>query len=204
MALKAENKNGSKSEQAPEGTHMARLVGLVDMGHQPGYEWQGKKLESKYKVLFLYELVDTAMEDGRPFWVDESVNVSDFEPKKGQKKVASTMMQRVRTLDGYDGVSQNGQDLTGLVNLPCMVQVEHNEKGYATIKQVSGVPAGIQVSPLQNTPIIFNMDEEDVDTFLKLPEFRQENIKRALDFEGSAIQGALLAAGHDTDSSPDV
>jgi len=203
MGLKARSTGGNKGEQAPAGTHMARLVGLVDLGHQPGYVYEGKQVESKFKILFLYELVDTAMEDGRPFWVEESVNVSDYEPKQ-KGKVSSTMMLRVRTLDGYDGVSDNGNNLAALIGKTCMVTSYQKDNGYAAIQTVAGMPQGMNVTELKNTPVTFNMDETDVDTFLKFPEWRQTNIKRALDFEGSAIQGALLAQGHDTTSQPDV
>lgn len=204
MALKARSTGGAGSkEQAPVGSHLARLVGLVDLGHQPEYEWQGKTVESQFKVVFIYELVNENMEDGRPFWVDEDVKVSDYEPTK-PGKITSKMMARVRTLDGHDGDSKNGQDLTGLIGKVCMVEVFHNEGGYAKIKDVAGCPKGFQVAELRNSPIVFNMDEEDVDTFLKFPEFRQNKIKGALDFLGSGIHGALLKNGVDSTSHPDV
>ena len=62
MALQARSTgNGSSKEQAPVGSHLARLVGLVDLGHQPEYEWQGKTVESQFKVVFIYELVNENM-----------------------------------------------------------------------------------------------------------------------------------------------
>jgi hypothetical protein len=204
MALQARNTTGGGSkEQPPVGTHLARCVGLVDLGHQPSYEWQGKTVDSQFKVVFIYELVNENMEDGRPFWVDEDVKVSDYEPTQ-PGKVTSKMMARVRTLDGHDGDTNNGQALQGLIGKPCMVEVYHNDKGYANIKDVAGCPKGFAVPELRNPPIVFNTDEEDVDTFLKFPEFRQNKIKNSLDFVGSGIHGALLKAGLDEPQQPDV
>lgn len=198
MALAARSTGGNNKEQPENKMHDARLVGLVDYGHQPPFMWEGKMTESKYKVGFVYELVDTSMEEsGRPFWIEESVNVSDYEPKKpGQ--ITSTMMKRVRTLDGINGDSNNGKNLTGLLNKPCQVETQINDNGYAKLMGVSKASDKYEYAELRNPTTVFNMDEPDLDVFLKFPEFKQNKIKQALDFPGSALESALLKAGEDT------
>ncbi len=117
MALSAKNgnKKGKGEKDVPEaGTHFARVVGLTDLGHQPGFEYKGDDVPSSYKVEFTYELVNSHMADGRPHWVSEDINVNDFEGDG----VTSKMMARVRVID-KDNSTNDGKDLTKLIGKPC-------------------------------------------------------------------------------------
>lgn len=175
-------KTAATVDQPKAGTHMARLVGIVDMGHQPGFEWQGKEIKSAYKLRLTYELPNSTMEDGRPHWVHEEVTNSDNEK--------ATLAMRVRTLRG------DFSDLSTLINKPCMVTIKVNDKGYAKIDGqggVGGVPEGFDVPELTNPTFIFDTDNPDLDMFDSLPEFIQERITSNLDYEGSALEKALLA-----------
>ena len=176
-------RNTSKPVEQPElGTHMARLVGVVDMGHQPGFEYQGKEVQSSYKVRLTYDLVNSEMADGRPHWVSEEVTNSDNEK--------STLSLRVRTLRG------SFDNLFSMINAPCMVTLVENKNGYVKIDGqggVGGVPAGIEVPELRNDPMTFETDNPDMDVFEKLPEFIQNRIKENLDYTGSELERKVLA-----------
>jgi hypothetical protein len=172
---------GDKKEQPPEGPHMARVVGLTDLGHQPEWEYQGKTQKSQYKMELTYELVGADMEDGRPFHVSEDINVNDFEPKPGQEGKPSTMMLRVRAID-LNNETSDGKDLSKLLDKPAMVTVKLNEKGYVKIKQesVSSVPMGFEVPPLRNDAYAFDLSAPDPTLFESMSEFKQGKILRAL------------------------
>lgn len=176
-------RSNSKPVDQPEaGTHVARLVGVVDMGHQPGFEWQGKEIPSQYKLRFTYELPNSKTNDGRPHWVHEDVTNSDNEK--------STMYMRVRTLGG------SFDDVSTLLNKPCMVTLVENKNGYIKIDGqggVGGVPAGFPVPELENPTFLFNTEEPDMEVFNNLPEFIQERIQENLDYEGSELEKAVLA-----------
>jgi hypothetical protein len=187
MGLQAKSFGGTM-DVPTVGTKMARLVGLIDLGHQPGFEYQGEDVKSSYKITFTYELTGSLMEDGRPHHVSEDVNVSDY---RGDG-ITSKMMKRVDALDPTSTISNDGKNLAALIGLPCMVEVKHNKKGYPKITNVTGAPEGIPVPELQNDPKIFNFDEPDMDLYNKLPEFVQGKIKAALDFPGSEVEKALL------------
>ncbi len=188
MALKMQNKGGAKSLDVPlAGGHMARLVGLVDLDHQPSFEWQGEEIESQYKVTFTYELANSMTKDGKPHWVSEDFKVSDHERSK--------MYARVRALDPQGTISKHGTALTELIGTPCMVSISINAKGYPKIDGVSGAPAGIPVPELKNDPIIFDFDEPDMEVFTRLPEFVQNKLKTSLNFEGSALHAKLVEQG---------
>jgi hypothetical protein len=187
-------KTASKSSDQPKpGTYMARLVGIVDLGLQPAFEFSGGVAEAAYKITLTYELPSSKMQDGRPHWVSEDIKNSDFyDDKKG---ISSTLMKRVYALDPDGSLTHHGKDITPLINLPCMVEVGLNKNGYIKIKNVTGAPAGIPVGELANEPILFSPAEPDVETFRRLPPFTQDKIKRADDFLDSPLYPALLAEG---------
>ena len=189
MALSAKSFGTGKTKDQPtEGTKMARLVGLLDLGHQPGFEYQGEQVKSNYKITFTFELPGSLTDDGRPHWVSTDVNVSDYVGDG----IISKMMKYVYALDPTGNISDNGKDLKKLIGLPCMVNIKHNKKGYAQIKDVVSAPEGMPIPELANDPQIFSMDDPDMDLFNKLPEFVQNKMKSALDFEESGLYKALL------------
>ena len=183
-----QNKSFGKPKDVPsEGTMMARLVQLIDLGHQPGYEYGGETVKSNYKITFTYELPGSLMEDGRPHFVSEDLNYSDHEK--------STMFARVKALDPTGELSRSGKSgyaLHNLIGVPCMVAVKHNDKGYAKVGGVVSAPIGIPVPELFNTPIIFNMDEPDMDVYNKFSDFVKEKMKSALDLQDTQLGKALL------------
>lgn len=189
MALSAENKLNKAKDYPQGGTHMARLVGLTDLGHQPGWELKGQEIPSAWKIEFTYELPNSKMKDGRPHWISEEVKVSDYE----SKGIISTMMARVRTLDKANE-SHDGQDLSKLLNKPCMVTITVPEDGYPKLKgqaAVSGIPMGMEVPSLENETFVFDMDEPDMELWETFPEFKKEKIKRALNYEETSLAREL-------------
>ena len=190
------NKSGGSLDHPDAGTHMARLVGITDQGHQPGFEYQGNEIESAFKVEFTYELVNSLMADGRPHWVSEQVKVNDFVPKK-PGGIISTMMARVAALTPSTPTNTN---LLDLLDKPCMVTVVMNAGGYPKVSgqaAVTGIPVGMDIPGLQNDTFSFDMDEPNMDLWATFPEFKQDRIKEAINFEETelfkqiALQGEL-------------
>lgn len=186
MGLSAKS-TGKGQDQPQAGLKSGRLVGLVDLGHQPGYVYQGEDIQSKYKIRFTYELVTSMTEDNRPHWVHEDVNVSNYEGKG----ITSTMMKRVRALDPTMAISNNGKNLKALIGSPCMVEVTINEGGWARVSGVSGVPEDYPVAQLANDPLLFNMEEPDFAQWDRLPEFIQKRITEALDYSESGLESKI-------------
>lgn len=176
-------RSGGPADQPVVGTHMARLVGMVDLGHQQGFEWQGKEIPSAYKLRLTYELPNSLTQDGRPHWVHEEVTNSDNDK--------STLSVRVRTMQG------SFNDLTQMLGKPCMVTLVENKNGYLKIDGqggVGGVPAGIPVPELANPTFFFDTEKPDMDIFDNFPEFIQKKLtEENLDYEGSELEKAVLA-----------
>lgn len=176
--MKARSSNKSK-EQPSDDNYLGRIVQVTRLGYQPGFLWQGEMTEDKYTVELTYELVTTNMADGRPFWISEEVTDTDNEKGK--------LYQRCMAA----GVSV--ESLDQLINRPVMLSTKQNEKGYAKVKNVAGVPNGIPVPELRNPSSIFDIyaDQPDVEMFHSFPEFKRNKITSALDFKDTALFKAL-------------
>lgn len=189
--MKVRSAETKMREQPAEGTHAARLLSIVDLGHQPGFIYQGKKIESAWKMEFTYELVNHTMADGRPFVVSEEVANNDWEDTKSGKR--STLVARSRSLLGSD-YKKGLADIESLLTQPCMVTVEYNEKGYARVRgqaAVGSVPFGMDVKELTNMPYVFDLDEPNMDVWQTMPEFKQNKIKEALNFDSTELAKSL-------------
>lgn len=193
-----------KTFEVPEkGTHMARLMGIVDLGHQPGYEYRGKPIPSSWKIQFIYELVATERSDGTPFIVSEEMKNNSWE---GNGK-RSNLMARTRAIDPKNE-SEDAANFAALLGKPCMVTVDINEAGYAKVSgqaAVSGVPMGLETPPLLNEPFIFAFSDDevtgeptepDMETWEKLGSLTKDNIQRALNYPTTKLAQIILTGEH--------
>lgn len=188
------SKSAGAGDHPAAGTHMARLVGITDLGHQPGFEYQGKEIESAFKMEFTYELVNSLMEDGRPHWVSEQFKNNDFVPDKPGGFIA-TMMARVAAMTPETPLEK---DTTKLLDKPCMVTVAINAGGYPKVAgqgAVTGIPVGMEIPPLANDTFSFDMDEPDMDLWETFPEFKQKRIREALNFEETELFKQIALQG---------
>ena len=192
MARPTRKPERKAKEQAQEGTHVARLLGIIDLGHQPPFPYQGKTVESMWKYEFVYELVDHHMEDGRPFVVSEELNNKNAEDEK--KKKYSTLVLRAKSLMGKD-YKTGLLDPEEMLGHPCMVTVEYDDGGYAKVKgqaAVGPIPFGMTVTPITNETYFWDMDDDlDMELWDKMPEFKQNKIKSALDYPNSKLAQTL-------------
>ncbi len=188
------SKSASTADHPAAGTHMARLVGITDLGHQPGFTYEGKEIESTYKMEFTYELVNSLMEDGRPHWVSEQFKNNDFVPDKPGGFIA-TMMARVAAMTPE---TPTEPDVSKLIGKPCMVTVSINAGGYPKVAgqgAVTGIPVGMDIPELKNDTFTFDMDEPNMDLWDTFPEFKQKRIKEALNFEETELFKQIVLQG---------
>jgi hypothetical protein len=191
MALSADTKTmkgGAPKDHPKKGAHLGRLVGLVDLGHQPGWEFEGKQIKDAFKVRATFELPNSKMADGRPHWVSEDWNLNWFEGDG----ISSTLTKRVRALDELNE-SNDGKDLSKLINKTCMITIEPGKNGYPKIKAVTPVPEGIPVPELSNPSFTFDMDSPDMNVYNSLPQFVKTRIEEALNFPTSKLKIELKA-----------
>lgn len=196
--MKWSESGGKEFEAAPVGNHVARCVGLIDLGTQEG-EYQGKTTHAR-KVVIRWELPNELMSEGeyagRPFIVSKFYTASLSE-KANLRKELGSWRGRDFTADELTGF-----DAKNILDKPCMVNVIHNDKGKAKVAGVSPVPKGMNVPGRVNDILYFSLEESefDPDTFDKLSEFYQEQIRKSpewADIHGGAVKGASKASHFD-------
>lgn len=171
----------SAAEQPSIQPHESRIVRIINLGLQPGFQWEGEEIEADYKIDFTFEILDENMRDGRPFWVSKEVNNKDSD--KGN-------LYKYMTAAG--GTCNNVEAALGAgVNMTPKLK----KSGWATVDVVSGLPPAQadRIPPLVNEAIFFDFteDEPDMDTWHKLDERTQEKIMRALDFNEFPIAARI-------------
>lgn len=167
----------------PEGTTCARIVQIVDLGVQDRPAFQGQEKSPCHQLHITFELVDELDDFGgeqRPHWLSRTVNFSNDE--------RSALFQYKQAID------KDAKSVADLMDKPCMVTIthkEHKSKVYANITNVTSTPRSLKVKELSNPPRLFDMDDGDVDAFAALPEWLQNTIRSAHNFEQTALGKAL-------------
>ena len=161
---------GGSFELTPAGQHSARIYSLVDIGMQADIYNPPKK---KQQIIITWELVDTKMEDGRPFVISQFYSLS-LNAKANLRKDIKNMSGKALTDE------QAGNfDFTKLINFPCSLVVGHEEKDgkeKASIQALLAAPKGTDIAPLQNQTIFFDTDLVDWALFDAIPEWQRNFI----------------------------
>lgn len=164
--LVSDNGGGGTFEQAPEGAHAARCIGLIDIGTHHG-EYEGVP-NKRRQVIVRWELADELMTTGefagKPFTVSEFYTLSLGEKAK-LRQVLTSWRGRPFTDDELKGF-----DVKTVLGAPCMVQVGRNKKDKAKVLAVMSKPKSTTVPPQVNPPVYFSFDEFDQAVFDSLSD----------------------------------
>ena len=176
--------------QAAVGNHVARCVGMIDIGTQTS-EYQGKTNHAR-KIVVRFELPNELMADGeyagKPFIVSKFYTASLGEKANLRKDLESWRGRPFTTqeLAGFD--SKN------ILDKPCMVNVVHNEKGKAKIASIAPVPKGLEVPPRSNPILYFSLESDEFDRgiYETLADFYKGEIQKSP--EWAELMGTKMKA----------
>lgn len=197
--------NGGKKLTDPlePGAYSARVVSLVLMGMQAERPFKGETKPPRLRIRITYELLDEFLkdEDGndmedKPKWITQEM---PFLSLKADRATSTKVYYALDPDEKYGG------DFSALIGTPCIVTVGVEkdkrpgvDRVYEKVLGVSSMrPKEAAKAPeLVNKPYLFDFYDPDLDIWEeKIPEWLQEKIKSAVDFDGSALQKALLKAG---------
>lgn len=184
----------------PQGSHVARCVSVIYLGHQE-QEWQGEKwLAPKIRVAWETPLETHVFDETKgeqPFMVNKEYTLS-FTDKSNLKK----------DLDGW-GIKVNPNtdnfDAEILIGKTCLVNVQHKQsktggKTYANVIGLSPLPKGMICPDQVNPTVVFSVLEWDDDRFMKLPAFLREKIMKSDEYiKRAAGQGQPIHGEKDDD-----
>lgn len=198
MSLKATS-SGKDFEPAPEGVHIGRCFGLVDLGTQKTTFKGQTKFQKKVLIQWELPLVKRVFDEGKG---DEPVIVSNrYTNSIGPKSTLS------KHLTAWSGKALSGQeefDLTKIVGKPCQLQIIHREvdgQVFANIAAIMPLPNGMTCPAAINKPVVYDLDMGKNDVFKSLSERLQERISECAEWTGQK-QGEEVQHHPTDDSDP--
>ena len=176
--IKATKQATTNYEPAPEGTHVARCVALVDLGTQINSFTE----KEQYKIRLSFETPNETKvfreENGeQPFMLSKEYTLSLHE-KSSLRPVVQALMERKVT----EQEERDGFDLSQLLGKPCMITVEHYQSGdkiYANISAVAPLMKGIDCPAQITESLIFDISSWDEEKFNNMPEWLREKILKS-------------------------
>ena len=181
MSLIAGKSKKAKRVRPEDGTYVARIAQVVDLGRQQQYdyrtgearEWDDGGMMVKPEAWVTFELPTETHEfkegEGEmPLWVSKRYTVSSH--------AKAAMSGLIKAAGGKEG------DLGSVLGSSVMVTVGSTKSGNAKIESVSAPMKGMEVPDLQKDPIVFSLDDPDEGVFSSLPPFIQDLIKNSEGF----------------------
>lgn len=171
-----------KAPRIEEGTYMARLVSIIDLGIQPQTDWQtGAEKDPQPKALFTWELPTETLEftdengevTEKPRWTSKQYTLSSYEMSNLYKLLVALGKKEIKSLDE-------------LLDTECMVTIGSTINDNAKIVAVVPSPKGMAIEPLSIEARFFDFDKPEQDLYETQPNWVQGMIKDAINYTGFA------------------
>ncbi|MHA1447948.1 MAG: phage replication initiation protein, NGO0469 family [Candidatus Hodarchaeales archaeon] len=155
-----ENKSSGKGFQSPEaGKSRAWVYKIIDLGTQET-EYQGE-VSYKRQLMFLFELVDQLMEDGKPLVIPKTYTFSFYDKARLYMDIDSWM-------DGsaFEGMENPSSefDTEVLFKVPCELTIETKGKG-TYITKIGRCKSTEGLTQRVNPSLEFSLDNFDETTY---------------------------------------
>lgn len=184
MSLIAKS-NGEKLPPIEEGTYQAICTGIIDLGLQ-----KSEKYEKTYpKIMIMWS------------FPTETIKVKEEElPRVISKEYTNSLGDKsnlTRDLQAWRGKNftqeeLNGFNLTNVLNVPCLMQIIHDEKNgntYPKISSIMSLPKDMAKIEKNMQNIIFDFDEKATwSNYQNIPTWIQNKIKIATNYESSGLK----------------
>ena len=164
--------NGGDYPIAPEGTHAAVCVQVIDLGTQYS-EHYGK---SAHKILLGWELPDADRGSGEHAVIAFRRYTLSLHPKSALRQNLESWRGKPFTEAELDF------DLAKLLGAPCLISIVHDTRDGTTYANVAAVMAMLKgaAKPKPTTDtLLFDIDKPDMAVFEKFGSNLQATIKRA-------------------------
>lgn len=175
MGVTVSDPGGGDFVPAPEGTHVARCVQVIDLGTQTSSYYKnddGSPQKSK-KVLIGWEIPGELNDKGEPFLVWHRYTQSLHE-KANLRIHLQSWRGRKFTDDELKGFL-----LSNILDKPCLLNIVHNDSGdktFANVSAVMALPKGQECPDRVHKLIDFDINNFDRDLF---EEF-SDNLKKTI------------------------
>jgi hypothetical protein len=207
MGLIANSGSSQAFKKVPAGVHVARCVGVYDLGTQE-VVFKGEA-KMQHKIQLTWEVLGED-ENGVPMTTDGPDGKEH--PLQISKRYTLSLNEKAgmrRDLAAWRGRDFNAEELAAfdvskLLGAYCMLNVQHDEspngKTYANVASITPLPSALaKAKPASDTkPVQFDIDAFDQKVFDSLPEFTQKAIRESVEFKARTSKPAPVAAAAGT------
>lgn len=177
---------GKDRGRLEEGPVHARIVSVVDFGLQEQTDWETKApKDPKKTVMITFETPSERIE-----FEDKETKEKISKPRWISKEYPLIKHEKAGIMKLVKAVAPDATSLDELLNKPCLITVGTTSGGKAKVAEVSQPMKGFTVGDLENDTFHFDFDNPDLELFNGLPEWQQDKIKDALNYNGFADDGA--------------
>lgn len=189
---------GDIGEQAPEGSHPARCIAVIDLGTQTS-EFNGET-RSRRALWIQWELPGEARTTGN--FAGEVFRVGSIYTRSLHPK--SSLRADLESWRGKSFTAEELKqfDIARLLGTPCLLQVGRNEKGRAKVNAVMSLPKGMTVPACVNDPVLLSLDDFDMATYADLPKGIQAMVSQSPEYQAATGKPHLAERGHVADNTP--
>lgn len=168
------------AEQIPSGSYIARCYSMLHLG-TTYYEYKGEeKVSNKIRITFELPLKTKVFKEGeeaKPMVISIEYGMS-LHKKSHLLPALVGWRGRAFTDEEIDNF-----EVSKLVGVPAFINIIHNEKGYAEISSISGMPEGMECPPQINQAQILDYENFNEELFASLPEFLKEKISKSVEYQ---------------------
>lgn len=164
----------------PAGAHVARCVGVVDLGHQQT-NWQGVK-DVKHQILLGFEIPEERIEiDGKdlPMFISSTYTLSLYKESRLAKQLSSWRGK------AFTDEEAKAFQVAKLLGVSCMLSVEHTEKEgktYSNIGAITKLHAKLECPPQENPSLHYEIEMgESGAAYEALPKWIKAKIAQSLE-----------------------
>lgn len=195
---------------APSGSHVAVLVGMVDLGtHSKEFKNDDGTVSAKdYRSVFLvWELTDEAdpSHRGHNFLLSKEFTLA-LGTKAALRPVVEVWLGRKL------GDGEEVPDLSKMLGSKCMLTVEHGQskssgKTYANVKGVGPVHKSLAVPPAKREPFLYAIEDGDFEPPAWLPQWSYgekiaDKMTRSKEYRRASVASARLPGDEDDVDAP--
>lgn len=180
-------KSQSNRVLAPEGTHLARITRIIELGVQES-EWMGEK-KRLYKIWLDFELLEETHvfkegEEAKPFVVGSKYTFS-MGSKANLRKIVEGIIGK--TLLDHEA---EGFNIEQILNEPCLVNVKRTVKGdktYTNIETTAPLMKGMTAKEAYNPIQKLTFQDWDKEIFESLPQFLKDQITASPEYDNYVV-----------------
>lgn len=183
MSMIVKSEGNSEIKQLEPGVYTCIASAIIDLGIQESSMYGNKQR----KAIIVWNIVG------------ETVKINDEEkPRVISKEYTMSLNEKStlrRDLQAWRGKpftveELKGFDLANILNVPCQIQInqeEKNGKTYTVIAGIMSIPKGMQVEKLENTYVFDTYEPASWIYYDLIPNWIKEKIKKSLNLADTQL-----------------